>query len=155
MSNLNWLIQVNQTIVSKRNLFNTGFYLENPWQSSGWDYAFTALSSILGRGTKILKAMLCSQNKQQNNNKRFYLTSLYVSWHISKLFPLFWGPKHLSRCICWWSLWMFHLYRPNSLLNFNFEQLNHRMHYSVFIKKHLKISKREWLCTFHFRGLLI
>lgn len=30
-----------------------------------------------------------------------------------------------------------------SLLNFKFEQLNHRMHYSVFIKKHLKISKRE------------
>lgn len=28
------------------------------------------------------------------------------------------------------------------------------MHYSVFIKKHLKISKRKWLSTFHFRGLL-
>lgn len=86
MNKLNWLIQVNQTIVSKKNLCNTGFYLESPWQSSGWDYAFTALSqgSILGWVTKILKAMLCSQNKQQNNNKKFYLTSLYVSCHISK-----------------------------------------------------------------------
>lgn len=36
--------------------------------------------------------------------------------------------------------------QTNSLLNFNLEQLNHRMHYSVFIKKMFKDLKEVTVC---------
>ena len=42
-----------------------------------------------------------------------------------------------------------------SLLNFKFEQLNHRMHYSVFIKKHLTLLSSDFKGSVPFQCLVI